>query len=763
MSTEPETTEETGPGTPEAQDAPDEAAGGGLAADGGDGAAETAEVSGAAEVSEAEDGGEDEESAEGAESAADGAGKPELSEAAAELAAQRVERERIERRRAERDSPVESGAKLSGKAADLLAAVRAVEAGGKPASTVFAAPSRPAPERTPEPGPAATAAAPVRPASEPEPVPVRQERPTPAPAPAPAGPSPRTVDAVRRVLAEGGAPEALGQQAAVTLGEGAGELLRADPWQLLRVPGVRPEQADGFARALLGAECGPQDERRGRAVTVWLLEQAALAGHTALEAPALTAALAQRGVPDPDEAVQSTLAEGEALVFEDALEEPGAPAAQPADDEEEAERPVRVLIALERYAMAEESLADGLARLINSPSQDGKETWAQVVAALSGGAAELARAVAGHGLVLHTGGDASRAEPAALLGAAREAGLRALAVCHTADGRDRLAALPPTRGAGVGTVAGLLAGAEGPGRDGDGALELDLLIVPDAPQLDVESAAMLVESLPDGARLVLGGDPALLWSAGPGRVFADLLAARACPQIASRLPDPGPIGELVSGIGIGELNQVEAPGKEVVIVPVRDAGEAVHRTVQLVADSVPRAFGVPVEGTVVITPGHGGAAGTRALNAALKERLNPGPGRFGGFDPGDRIAYSPAPGRTLPGAVVKADAEGLHLSCAGAPVVVPRERVEAWVRHGWALTAHQAVGGRWPAAVVVLPGDAAQALSRPWVYTAFGRGERHLSVVQGAEGALPRAVAEIPAKPRTTRLATLLRPQSLAD
>ncbi|SCG01794.1 ATP-dependent exoDNAse (exonuclease V), alpha subunit, helicase superfamily I [Streptomyces sp. LamerLS-31b] len=684
-----------------------------------------------------------------------------MSEAAAELAAQRVERERIERRRAERDGPVESGAKLSGKAADLLAAVRAVEAGGKPASTVFAAPSRPAPERTPEPGPAATAAAPVRPAPEPEPEPVRQER--PAPAPTPAGPSPRTVDAVRRVLAEGGAPEALGQQAAVALGEGAGELLRADPWQLLRVPGVRPEQADGFARALLGAECGPQDERRGRAVTVWLLEQAALAGHTALEAPALTAALAQRGVPDPEEAVRSTLAEGEALVFEDALEEPGAPAAQPADDEEEAERPVRVLIALERYAMAEESLADGLARLINSPSQDGEETWAQVVAALSGGAAELARAVAGHGLVLHTGGDASRAEPAALLGAARDAGLRALAVCHTADGRDRLAALPPTRGAGVGTVAGLLAGTEGPGRDGDGALELDLLIVPDAPQLDVESAAMLVESLPDGARLVLGGDPALLWSAGPGRVFADLLAARACPQIASRLPDPGPIGELVSGIGIGELNQVEAPGKEVVIVPVRDAGEAVHRTVQLVADSVPRAFGVPVEGTVVITPGHGGAAGTRALNAALKERLNPGPGRFGGFDPGDRIAYSPAPGRTLPGTVVRGDAEGLHLSCAGAPVVVPRERVEAWVRHGWALTAHQAVGGRWPAAVVVLPGDAAQALSRPWVYTAFGRGERHLSVVQGAEGALPRAVAEIPAKARTTRLATLLRPQSAMD
>ncbi|GHI29699.1 hypothetical protein Sdagh_14290 [Streptomyces daghestanicus] len=86
-----------------------------------------------------------------------------------------------------------------------------------------------------------------------------------------------------------------------------------------------------------------------------------------------------------------------------------------------------------------------------------------------------------------------------------------------------------------------------------------------------------------------------------------------------------------------------------------------------------------------------------------------------------------------------ADAEGLRLSCAdGTAVVVPRDQVESRVRHGWALTAHQAAGGRWPAVVVVLPGDAAQTLSRPWVYTAFGRAERHLSVVHGVDpGAAP--------------------------
>ncbi|MEU0413718.1 helix-hairpin-helix domain-containing protein [Streptomyces griseorubiginosus] len=775
MSTEPEPTENTDPETrptapePEPEPAPE-------GADAVPGAEADAEGAGA----DAEGEGAEATGSEGTEG--DGADKAQLSEAEAELAAQRVERERIARRKAEKQGPVESGAKLSGKAADLLAAVRAVESGAKPVAAVF---SEPEPPRRP-----------AQEAARPRPVSAEAGRSgagaggaigavaSPGGGGTPGGPGPEAVEAVRRVLVEGGAPEGLSPQVAAVLGDGADDVLRADPWQLLRVAGVRPEQADGFARALLGPECAPDDERRGRAVTVWLLEQAALAGHTALEMPALTAALAQRGVPDTDAAVQSTIAEAEALVFQDALDPTAPEPADPAEDDEEGgERPVRILVGLERYALAEESLADGLARLINSvPKEDGSaEDWERAARSAKGSAAELIRATATHGLVLHTGGEASLAEPAALLEAARGLGLRAWAATHSPLGRDRFGTLlgagrdsaaashqatrpdgtPDSDHAGapthpVTTVAGLLSGAEGPGRDGDGAFDLDVLVVLDAPQLDVETAALLVESLPDGARLVLAGDPAVLWSAGPGRVFADLLAARICPQVASRTPDPGPLGELVSGIGIGELNQVEAPGKEVVIVPVRDAGEAVHRTVQLVADSVPRAIGVPAEQTQVITPGHGGAAGTRALNAALKERLNPGPGRFGGFDPGDRIAYSPTPGRTIPGHVVGADAEGLRLTCGGEDVVVPKERVEQSVRHGWALTAHQAVGGRWPAVVAVLPGDAVQALTRPWVYTAFGRASRHLSVVHGADQALARAVSEIPAKPRTTRLPTLL-------
>ncbi|MFF9015592.1 helix-hairpin-helix domain-containing protein [Streptomyces sp. NPDC014870] len=699
---------------------------------------ETDEAAAERDAREADEGVEGTEAATaGAEGEAKAAEGTEVSEAQAELTAQRELRARIEQRKAERAAPVDAGGKLSGTAADLLAAVRAVESGTKAGSAFYDAPQpapAPAPSSAADPRRAAPVPAPAAPVPAGSAVPVGQARPA----------APETLAAVREVLARGGAPESLTGQVASTLGEGAAEALREDPWQLLAVPGVRPEQADGFARALLGAECGPDDPRRAVALVTWLLERAALKGHTALEDGALRSGLTGLSVPDPDEAMRAAAAEGAVLLFqeeeqapEETEDEEGAEGEEGAEVSGDEAPDVPALLGLDRYALAEESLADGLARLVKTVSA---EEWE---------GPELVRAAGAHGLVLHTGGEAARREPVALAEDARKRGLRVAVAVHSENGVDRL-------GAEAVTVDALVSGAAGPGRDEEGSLALDLLVVLDAPQVDVESATTLVESLPDGCRLVLSGDPGVLGSAGAGRVFGDVLAARVCPTVASRLPDPGPIGELVSGIGIGELNQVEAPGKEVVIVPVRDAGEAVHRTVQLVADSIPRAFDVPAGQTQVITVGHGGSAGTRALNAALKERLNPGPGRFGGFDPGDRVAFGPAPGRTVTGTVVGADAEGLRLECAGEPLVVPKERVESALRHGWALTAHQAAGMRWPAAVVVLPGDAAQGLSRPWVYTAFGRGERHLSVVHGVDQALPRAVAEGVPPERTTRLRPLL-------
>ncbi|WP_306472046.1 helix-hairpin-helix domain-containing protein, partial [Streptomyces sp. f51] len=252
----------------------------------------------------------------------------------------------------------------------------------------------------------------------------------PQAAPAPQSASPEALDTVRSVLVEGGAPEALARPAVGALGEQAGELLRTDPWQLLAVPGVRPEQADGFARALLGADCGPDDGRRTAALVGWVLERAALQGHTALDAGDVRAALAERAVSDPDAAVLDAVEEGVALLFQEGgdeePEETEADAAETdggglAPDADAPGEPVRILLGLDRYALAEESLADGLARLVNTCEK--AADWAEAAAAApSPSAAELIRTTAAAGLVAHSGGEAARAEPAALIAAARGLG-----------------------------------------------------------------------------------------------------------------------------------------------------------------------------------------------------------------------------------------------------------------------------------------------------------------------------------------------------
>ncbi|MGW3041551.1 helix-hairpin-helix domain-containing protein [Kitasatospora sp. NPDC001159] len=611
------------------------------------------------------------------------------------------------------------------------------------------------------------------------------------------GPRGDALQEAAAVLTAGGAPAELAAAAVAEFGDEAAARLREDPWAVLGLPGVRPEHADRFARELLGPEAEPGDPRRAQALVPWLLEQAALRGHSALELAEVTTGLDRLRMPDPAAAIQAAVADGRVLPFQEELSGPEAQAAGGEDDEP----PTRTLLTLERLAMAEDSLAEGLLQLmaafvpgedvepaaeaeeaeageeaavdadsdsdsdtaesteaedVAAPAAPGPTAWAAAAeAAPSSSATALVQAVADSALVLHTGGEAARAEPAALLTAARRLGLRAWAATWTDQGRESFAALAGAE-APVATLSELLSGTAGPGRSPDGSLALDLLVVLDAPLLDVELAATLLESLADGTRLVLSGDPGQLWSAGPGRFFADLLAAKVCPAVASRTPDFGPIGELVSGVGVGELQPVEAPDKEVVILTAKDGGEAVHRAVQLLTDSIPRALGIPAEQVVLLTPGHGGPAGTRALNAAAKARLNPGPGRFGGFDPGDRVVESPAPGITRPARVLDGDATGLHLEYPdGSRRTVPPAEAGR-LRHGWALTVHQALGRRWPGAVVVLPEDAGPALTRQWVYTAFGRGERHLSVVHAAGPALVQAVAERPAQPRTTRLRAIL-------
>jgi exodeoxyribonuclease V alpha subunit len=347
---------------------------------------------------------------------------------------------------------------------------------------------------------------------------------------------------------------------------------------------------------------------------------------------------------------------------------------------------------------------------------------------------------------------------------AAQRGLRVALAAPTGRAAQQLAG---QAGAPATTVHGLLGGQPAGGfrHHEDAPLDADLVVVTEAAMLDAELAAALIEACPDGSRLLLAGDPAQLPSAGPGRVLADLIDSAAVPVTEltelTELPGGQPgrvIAGLASAVRAGSLPPVDAPDREVVVVAARSSAEASHRVIQLVTDSIPRALGISGPDIQVVTLACPGPAGATELNRALKQRLNPGPGRHGGFDPGDRVVsvasgLGVAPGEL--GTVTGPGDGGLLVGFPGGPVCVP-DRLLGGLRPGWALTPRRAQGSVWPAVVAVFPEEAAGMLTRPLVYTALTRAGRHLSVVHGAGPVLARAVAAAPGQPRLTRLAGLL-------
>jgi exodeoxyribonuclease V alpha subunit len=571
--------------------------------------------------------------------------------------------------------------------------------------------------------------------------------------------------AVAGLLHAAGLPVRGAKRAVAELGAGAADVLRQDAWRLLDVPEATLLEVDRLARSV-DPSVRRDDPRRGRALVAHVLVRATRDGHTVQPLDVVLAAVRGEGVEDAAAAVEAALSGDRVLAF--AAEEPG-------------EEDAVTLLGLARFAMAEEAVAEGLARLVATAQEWGDETSVQGVGAAAGlDASQLGAVVAAvrHGVSVLTGGPGT--------GKSRTV---AAVVEHARRRRKRVALAAPTGRAAKrleelagepATTLHRLLGAQGTSgeflRGEDWPLDADLVVVDEASMLDAELAAALVEACDDGTHLLVVGDPAQLPSIGAGRVLGDLVDSGAVPvaelTTLYRQAEGGAIARLAAAVRSGELPPVDDPHREVVVVRARDAGEAAHRTVQLVTDSIPRALGIAPDDVQVVTPVHRGPAGTLELNRVLKARLNPGDGQVGGFDVGDRVVAT-ANHLTPGGSGQEADAGpgfangevgvvtglqdgGLVVTFPAGPVPVPASALGD-LRHGWAVTVHRAQGSEWPAVVAVLPGEAAGMLSRPLVYTGFTRAQRHLSVVHAAGPAVARAVRQVGARPRRTRLRDLLR------
>jgi len=551
--------------------------------------------------------------------------------------------------------------------------------------------------------------------------------------------------AVVALLAPADVPARTARAVLDELGPQAAQRLRADPWRLLDVAEVRLVDADRLAISLLREQADRGDVRRGRAIVAHVLTRAARDGHTTMPTATVRAAVAGEGIGDPAAAVSAALAEGRVVAF-----------------------PPTGELGLARYAHAEQTVAAGLARLRRTARAWDKGAEPTVALGLDDAQRAAATTVGTSGVSLLVGGPGT-GKSRTVTAVVQAAGERDLAIALTAPTGRAAKRLEEITGAPAQTLHRLL-GAQGTtgqfARGADWPLDEDLVVVDETSMLDVELAAALVAACAEGTHLLLVGDPAQLPSIGPGRVLGDLVDSGALPvtelRTLYRQAEGGAIARLATAVRDGTLPPVDSPDREVVVVPAADGASAARRTVQLVTDSIPRALGIPAEDVQVVTPVHRGPAGTVALNAALKAMLNPGDGEVGGFDVGDRVVATAnhldagyANGEV--GVVSSTTDAGLVVTFAGAgPVTVPPRNL-ADLRLGWAVTVHRAQGSEWPAVVAVLPPEAGGLLSRPLVYTALTRAQRHLSIVHAAGPALVRAVREVGARPRRTRLTALLR------
>lgn len=576
------------------------------------------------------------------------------------------------------------------------------------------------------------------------------------------------------------------------LGDAAAAILAADPWQLLALPDATVPQADAFARSIQ-PDVQPKDPRRLRALVVRVLYTESRSGHTVSPVALIAAELARHGLGSRADVEAAVTAGVEAAVVRRAAGPSG---------------PTDQWVALETLAAAEDSVARHLMRLERTARPIATAKAARAAAAdLDDTQRGAVVTVAEHGVSVLTGGPGTGKSRTvtAVVRLARSASAEIVVAAPTGRAAKRLTELliaaqqAGTGNAGTGdtgsdaiepvesvepamTIHRLLGArppASGQGStfeyDESNQIEADIVVIDETSMLDVELAAALLSAIPDGSHLLLVGDPAQLPSIGAGRVLGDILAVGSftVTELTTlyRQAAGGAIARLAAAVRTGELVAPQETGHEVVVVSAPDSEAAARRVIQLVTDSIPRVFGLAPEQIQVVTPVHRGPAGTKDLNIALKNALNPGPhpGKtVRGFDVGDRVVATANHFDAEPTGYANGEI-GTVIDTSPKSVLVSFPSGEAGISgkslgdllHGWAITVHRAQGSEWDAVVAVFPPEAGRMLSRPLIYTALTRARIHLSAVHAAGPALAHAVRRVGARPRRTRLAEILAADSV--
>ena len=185
-------------------------------------------------------------------------------------------------------------------------------------------------------------------------------------------------------------------------------------------------------------------------------------------------------------------------------------------------------------------------------------------------------------------------------------------------------------------------------RDGDNPLKADAVIVDEMSMVDVELLHALLQSVPQGKRLILVGDADQLPPVGPGFPFSDMLRSQRLPTVRLteifRQARQSLIVMNAHRVNQGQLPELRAVNSDFFFMR-RKSEESVRELIRdLCSKRLPQNMGIPPEQIQVLSPTRKGGVGTMELNRTLQEALNPASPdkperRFGEyvFRKGDRV------------------------------------------------------------------------------------------------------------------------------
>jgi len=306
-------------------------------------------------------------------------------------------------------------------------------------------------------------------------------------------------------------------------------------------------------------------------------------------------------------------------------------------------------------------------------------------------------------------------------------------------------------------------------------LNCDLLVADETSMIDVPLLSKLLRALPEKAHLLLVGDVDQLPSVGPGMALGDIIRSGTVPVVRLteifRQAAGSRIITNAHRINAGDMPELATDNTSDFFFIEREEPEAIQATIlDLARNRIPKKLGCdPVHDIQVLCPMNRGAMGTRQMNAALQERLNPTrPGepvveRFGvQFRLRDKVIqtrnnYDKDVFNGDIGRIVKFDESEREAVIAfdGREVAYDFNEMDE-VTLAYAITIHKSQGSEFPAVVIPLALQHYLLLQRNLIYTGLTRGKQFVVLV-GQKKALATAIRNDRAAERYSALYDRLR------